>query len=107
MRTIKQALKTGPGAGRLKRSNSRAKIFEKQDELKDYKEQLDVLNVKANVMFDQMKSINKLVNKKILDIENAVTKSEAIFVDEINTLIKNKGELQKIERRNVANQTRN
>ena len=38
MRTIKQALKTGPGAGRLKRSNSRSKIFEKQDELKDYKD---------------------------------------------------------------------
>ena len=47
-----------------------------------------------------MKQINKLVNKKIMDIENAVTKSEAIFVEEINNLIKNKGELQKIERRN-------
>ena len=40
------------------------------------------------------------LNKKIMDIENAVTKSEAIFVEEINNLIKNKGELQKIERRN-------
>lgn len=40
-----------------------------------------------------MKKINRLVSKKILDIENAVTKSEAIFVDEINVLIKNKGEL--------------
>ena len=65
-----------------------------------------MLNEKANTMFDQMKSINKLVNKKILDIEGAVTKSEAIFVDEINTLIKNKAELQKIERRNAANKAR-
>jgi len=53
-----------------------------------------------------MKQINKLVNKKIMDIEQAVTKSEAIFVDEINTLIKNKGELQKIERRNYSKQQR-
>jgi len=93
MKTIKKMLRTSPGAGRLKRSNSRAKIFEKQDELTDYKQQLDILNDKANDMFEQMKAINKLVNKKILDIEGAVTKSEAIFVDEINTLIKNKGEL--------------
>lgn len=28
MKTIKQALKNGPGAGRLKRTNSRAKIFD-------------------------------------------------------------------------------
>jgi len=34
-----------------------------------------------------------------MDIENAVTKSEAIFVEEINALIKNKGELQKLERK--------
>jgi len=57
-------------------------------------------------MFEHMKQINKLVNKKIMDIEQAVTKSEAIFVDEINTLIKNKGELQKIERRNYSKQQR-
>ena len=50
-------------------------------------------------MFEHMKQINKLVNKKIMDIENAVTKSEAIFVEEINNLIKNKGDLQKLEKR--------
>ena len=60
---------------------------------------MDVLNEKANTMFEHMKQINKLVNKKIMDIESAVTKSEAIFVDEINTLIKNKTELSKIERK--------
>lgn len=32
-------------------------------------------------MFEHMKQINKLVNKKIIDIETVVTKSEAIFVD--------------------------
>ena len=57
-------------------------------------------------MFEHMKQINKLVNKKIMDIENAVTKSEAIFVEEINNLIKNKGELQKIERRNQNQNSR-
>ena len=98
---MKQGLKNvTPGSKKtLQRSNSRTRIFEKQEELKQYKEQLDILNEKANTMFEHMKQINKLVNKKIMDIENAVTKSEAIFVDEINNLIKNKGELQKIERR--------
>lgn len=85
--------------GELRRINSRTKIFEKQEELRQYKEQLDVLNEKANTMFEHMKQINKLVNKKIMDIESAVTKSEAIFVDEINLLIKNKTELSKIERK--------
>ena len=50
-------------------------------------------------MFEHMKDINKLVNKKIMDIENVVTRSEAIFVEEINQLIWNKDELQKLERR--------
>ena len=103
-KNIKQAAKGAtPGTKGLKRSNSRTRIFEKQEGLKQYKEQLDVLNEKANTMFEHMKQINKLVNKKIMEIENAVTKSEAIFVSEINELIKNKGELQKIERRNYQN----
>jgi replication-associated recombination protein RarA len=50
-------------------------------------------------MFEHMKRINKLVSKKVMDIESAVTKSETIFVDEINRLIKNKQELSKIERK--------
>lgn len=37
-----------PGSQKLQRSNSRTKIFEKQEELKQYKEQLDKLNDKAN-----------------------------------------------------------
>jgi hypothetical protein len=41
-------------------------------------------------MFEHMKRINKLVSKKVMEIESAVTKSETIFVDEINKLIKNK-----------------
>ena len=43
-------------------------------------------------MFEHMKDINKLVNKKIMEIEHAVTKSESIFVQEINMLIQNKDE---------------
>ena len=58
-----------------------------------------MLNEKASQMFEHMKDINKLVNKKIMDIENVVTRSEAIFVEEINQLIQNKDELQKLERR--------
>ena len=50
-------------------------------------------------MFEHMKRINKLVSKKVMDIESAVTKSETIFVDEINKLIKNKQELSKIEKK--------
>lgn len=108
-RDINKALKqsvNGGNVGQLKRRNSRSKIFEKQEELRQYKEQLDVLNEKANTMFEHMKQINKLVNKKIMDIESAVTKSEAIFVDEINTLIKNKTELSKIERKSYTKASR-
>jgi len=41
-------------------------------------------------MFENMKEINKLVNKKIMEIEHAVTKSETEFVERINKLIVNK-----------------
>ena len=50
-------------------------------------------------MFEHMKRINKLVSKKVMEIESAVTKSETIFVDEINKLIKNKQELSKIDKK--------
>ena len=83
----------------MKQLNSRVSIFEKQEELKEYKEQLEKLNEKANTMFEHMKRINKLVSKKVMEIESAVTKSETIFVDEINKLIKNKQELTKIDKK--------
>lgn len=67
--------------------------------MKGYKTKLDELNDKANLMFEHMKDINKLVNKKIMEIEHAVTKSESIFVQEINQLIQNKDETQRLERR--------
>lgn len=54
---------------------------------------LESLNTKANIMFENMKSVNKLVSKKVMDIEGEVTKSENIFVDEINKLLKNKIEI--------------
>ena len=50
-------------------------------------------------MFEHMKDINKLVSKKIMDIENSVTKSESIFVDEINKLLKNKIEITRYEKK--------
>lgn len=46
-------------------------------------------------MFDHMKEINKIVNQKIHEIETVVTKSENNFVEEINSLITAKDELQK------------
>lgn len=93
----RQVIKAMRGAGnnKLKRKNSRTKIFEKQEELMQYKNQLDVLNDKANTMFEHMKQINRIVNKKIMEIENAVTRSETIFVDEINNLIKLKANIAK------------
>jgi len=50
-------------------------------------------------MFEHMKRINKLVSKKVMEIESAVTKSETIFVDEINKLIKTKQDLSKIDKK--------
>ena len=56
-REINKALKNVGQNGKLglQRTNSRTKVFEKQEELKQYKEQLDVLNEKANTMFEHMK----------------------------------------------------
>ena len=67
--------------------NSRIKIFEAPSELRRYKERLDTLNERAITMYEHMRLINKLVNKKILEIESSITKSDAIFVDEINIII--------------------
>ncbi len=47
---------------KVKKNDSRQKMFSRQLELKDYKKQLDTLNDKANEMFDHMKEINKIVN---------------------------------------------
>ena len=58
-------------------------------------------------MFEHMKRINKLVSKKVMDIESAVTKSETIFVDEINKLIKNKTELSKIDKKSYIKKYKN
>ena len=40
--------------------------------MKEYKEQLESLNDKAFAMFEHMKDINKLVNKKASDMEAEV-----------------------------------
>ncbi len=60
------------------------------------------MNEKANQMFEHMKSINKLVSKKIMDIEGEVTKSESVFVDEINKLLKNKIEITSLTKKNQS-----
>lgn len=82
---------------KVKKNNSRQKMYSRQVELKDYKSQLDKLNEKANEMFDHMKDINKIVNQKIHEIETVVTKSESNFVDEIHKLIRAKDDLQKLQ----------
>lgn len=73
----------------------------------EYKKQLDVLNEKANTMFEHMKQINRIVNKKIMEIENAVTRSETIFVDEINNLIKLKANIAKQQTRAYMKNNKN
>ena len=60
----------------MTRDTSTKLILDKGDELRNYKAKLEGLNEKANTMFEHMKQINKLVNKKIVEIEGAVTKSE-------------------------------
>lgn len=50
-------------------------------------------------MFERMSEINKLVSKKILDIESEVNKSEAIFVEEINKLMKAKTQINSFKKR--------
>ena len=78
---------------KVSKNNSRQKMYSRQQELKSYKTQLDLLNDKANEMFDHMKDINKIVNQKIHEIETVVTKAESLFVEEIHKLIKAKDDL--------------
>lgn len=82
---------------KVKKNNQRQRMHSRQQELKQYKDQLDKLNEKANAMFDHMKEINKIVNQKIHEIETAVTKAESNFVEEIHQLIKFKDDLQKLQ----------
>lgn len=81
-------------------NDEKKQVMSKQKELQTYKEKLDKLNDMANQMFENMKEINKLVNKKIMEIEHAVTKSESTFVEEITKLIENKEKLQAVETKN-------
>jgi hypothetical protein len=53
-------------------------------------------------MFEHMKQINKLVSQQIMEVENKVTKSEAIFVDEINRLLKNRAEIAMYQKKKNA-----
>jgi hypothetical protein len=48
------------------------------------------LNTKAEVLFDHMKDINNILNKKTVKIEDSVTRSEEIFIEELTTLMNQK-----------------
>jgi len=48
-----------------------------------------------------MKAINKLCNRKIMEVESCVSESESRFVEEIAQLIKLKGQID-IEKRKLA-----
>lgn len=62
----------------------RYQIIERQKRLRDYKDELESLNNKANLMFEHMKRINKLVDKKTNDMETELQASEGIFNDALN-----------------------
>ena len=79
-------------------------IFEKSDELKDYKDKLDNLNNKADCMFEHMKGMSKMVNRKITQIEGQAIELEEIFNVEITSLISYKSELKRIQDRNFNQQ---
>ena len=79
--------------------DTKSLITDKQNQLREYKAMLESLNLKANEMFEHVKSINKLVSNKIMDIEGEVTNSESIFVDEINKLLKNKLEIASFQKK--------
>jgi hypothetical protein len=87
---LKRKDKSFNNAPIINKTDQRSLIAENQNQLREYKNMLESLNTKANEMFEHVKSINKLVSKKIMDIEGEVTKSESIFVDEINKLLNNK-----------------
>ncbi len=86
----------------LSRTDDKTAITQKQAQLKEYKDQLEALNEKVNQMFEHMKQINKLVSQQIMEVENKVTKSEAIFVDEINRLLKNRAEIAMYQKKKNA-----
>ena len=50
-----QKMEKPANVGELRRMNSRMKIFEKQDELRRYKNHLDDLNDRACSLFEHMK----------------------------------------------------
>jgi D-serine dehydratase len=55
--------------------------------MKNYKERLDKLNSKAHDMFEHTKEISGLINKKVIEIEQSVQKSEQNFTEKLTKLI--------------------
>jgi|DEB19_MinimDraft_2_1074335.scaffolds.fasta_scaffold123942_1 septal ring factor EnvC (AmiA/AmiB activator) len=56
-----------------------AEINEKQRKLIEYKRMLEAINEKTNYMFEQMKEINKITDKKCFEIEKEMSITENIF----------------------------
>ena len=47
-------------------------------------------------MFENMKSLNKVVNRKIIEIEDSVFKAETLLCDEVNKVINQRNEITKL-----------
>jgi len=85
IRKIRQELKVAnkhfTNSPMMHKSDDKQDVAQRQNELREYKKNLESLNEKVNQMFEHMKQINKLVSQQIMEVENKVTRSEAIFVD--------------------------
>lgn len=75
-------------APKVRRLDIKEEITQRQNNLREYKEELESLNEKANLMFEHMKQINKLVSKKCSEIEGEIQNSEGIFIDALNQIVR-------------------
>jgi hypothetical protein len=60
----------------FKHEQNDRELFTNRDHLLHYKSEMDDLNNRANKMYDRMSKINKLVGKKVKEIEGTVTDAE-------------------------------
>jgi hypothetical protein len=66
----------------------RKEIVERQKRLKDYKDLFETMNEQSITMFEHMKEINKLVDRKTLEIEEEMSKTEGLFVEALNGIVR-------------------
>lgn len=76
---ITKALKKFKNAPKPLQLSNFAEINEKQRKLIEYKRMLEAINEKTNYMFEQMKEINKITDKKCFEIEKEMSITENIF----------------------------